>query len=1130
MEPATGLLHYIGRADFQVKINGQRIELGEIEACITSAPLQDGVRVEQVVVMKRALEGMGTGMVDRLLGYVTLSGTWPGEGGQGGVEVQVRHDPVALSAVERIRQHCRTHLPAYMVPSHLLPVNTFPLSLNGKVQRSALPQPEAAEVAGTRGGRTACTETCTETELRVVDVWREVLGLAADWPVLVEAEFVAVGGNSLQQIRLAASLSRAFARPVPVAELLRRQTIAEQAAWMDAQLHTGAGHTTAQPPDWAPAGLTCSVASAAQQRFYLEEQRTRTAEVSMYAVLMGPFLVACLGSVDETLRRVEAVCLELVERHPVLRTALFVDEQSGTLQQRVLSMDEWRQVSGERGDVVTPCRVTEALPAVLRAELCRPLDLDAGSVLRVRCSPVRRGADGGWTLRLWLCSSHCAVDGWSSGVVERDVRTLLDGVQCTPPTSVLRWQPTDWAQYEAKHVLVGEEADTARVWWRERARQVQPGYRASLPQLGGPGLTGRSSRAQVVQLPPRVVRHVDELRQSPAVRSACAGVQPTRFIAYLALTQLWLGQLTGQLSGAALVVHDSGRSRHPMLADMVCCTVNTVVLPYTVSTADTFVELIGQVHRQWGDTLQHVHTPITHVVADTPALDLTGMPSFNFLELEHLARKNERSDDESDEWWDETAEDEKAGDETAEDEQVKRSAVSTLDIEFRLTTPLASASGRESELPQVELSLSAQDASAHVSVESLVRVVEQVIGQPEAGVSSHSLLPSATVERLVERREQAEQAASRAAQLPSIVQSFLRSARSQPSRPAVLFGPRVVSYGELLHAGLRVAARLRLCMASRPIRSSSGEVPMPNIVCVSIERSVELIVAMIAIQLAGLVYCPVHVSLPTARKAELYTQTECSVVLTLSKHSDDVTAALSTVQLHHSVTSVCVDALLSSAEQQLPLADELSDLPADLHQLERPAYAIFTSGTTGKPKAAVISHQALATFTSAMQELCMVQPGSVVLQVSEVTFDVSILDVYTSLGCECTISLLAPIGLMDPAHVLDTIAEHRVTFAFFVPSVLRLLVQQCEAEQRWPQLASFRGCSIGGEAFDVQLARRVDACFRTSSTGTAMGRQRPPCSPPSTAEDAELQSDSQVQTVPIGRALPRLLSWWWSIL
>jgi acyl-coenzyme A synthetase/AMP-(fatty) acid ligase len=69
-------------------------------------------------------------------------------------------------------------------------------------------------------------------------------------------------------------------------------------------------------------------------------------------------------------------------------------------------------------------------------------------------------------------------------------------------------------------------------------------------------------------------------------------------------------------------------------------------------------------------------------------------------------------------------------------------------------------------------------------------------------------------------------------------------------------------------------------MASRPLVDSSAlaesrEVRPGNIVCVSIERSVELIVAMIAIQLAGAVYCPVHVSLPTARKAELYTQTEC---------------------------------------------------------------------------------------------------------------------------------------------------------------------------------------------------------------------------------------------------------------
>ena len=71
-------------------------------------------------------------------------------------------------------------------------------------------------------------------------------------------------------------------------------------------------------------------------------------------------------------------------------------------------------------------------------------------------------------VQLALCTRW--VERW---IVERDVRCLLQGQTLTPPTCAPRYQPTDWAQYEAKHVLVGEAADTARAWWRERARQVQ---------------------------------------------------------------------------------------------------------------------------------------------------------------------------------------------------------------------------------------------------------------------------------------------------------------------------------------------------------------------------------------------------------------------------------------------------------------------------------------------------------------------------------------------------------------------------------------------------------------------------------------------------------------------------------
>ena len=304
---------------------------------------------------------------------------------------------------------------------------------------------------------------------------------------------------------------------------------------------------------------------------------------------------------------------------------------------------------------------------------------------------------------------------------------------------------------------------------------MQPEYRASLPQLG-PGLTGRSSRTQHVQLPCELVRGLDSLLASSAVRSACGGGQPTRFIAYLALTQLWLCKLTGQQQGAALIVHDSGRQLHPMLSDMVCCTVNTL----RAALHGVFQPCLRPPPRpgapQWGDTLQHAATPITHVVADTPALDLQAYPSFNFLELDRTAWKDEDEDEDADE--------DEAKDE-ATDEQSERSALSTLDIEFQLTRPLAPASHEQEPGPLVSLTMTWQDSSAHVEVESLVRLLEQVTQQPDAVMEQTTLLPSHTQQQLVERREQAEHAASRAAQLPSdSACPSWRSARSTalPSR------------------------------------------------------------------------------------------------------------------------------------------------------------------------------------------------------------------------------------------------------------------------------------------------------------------------------------------------------------
>ena len=211
-------------------------------------------------------------------------------------------------------------------------------------------------------------------------------------------------------------------------------------------------------------GLQRSVASASQQRFYLEEQRTRTADASAYAVPIGPFRLACSSSseVDETLRRVEAACRALVERHAGLRTALFVDAESGALHQRVLPMAEWRAVSAERGDVPAELHVLDTRPAQVQAELRRPLDLGAGSVLRVRCVQARSEVESGaCTLTVHLVTCRTCVDGRSVGLVERDMRALLQGVALPlsdAPRAVIRFVALAAAGVHTARCTAAEDA------------------------------------------------------------------------------------------------------------------------------------------------------------------------------------------------------------------------------------------------------------------------------------------------------------------------------------------------------------------------------------------------------------------------------------------------------------------------------------------------------------------------------------------------------------------------------------------------------------------------------------------------------------------------------------------------
>jgi amino acid adenylation domain-containing protein len=192
---AEGVVEYIGRTDFQVKVRGFRIELGEIEAALAELP----------AVRECAVAALGAGEAARLVAWVV-----PAEG--------AATDPSAM------RETLRRTLPEWMVPSAIVPLEALPLSPNGKLDRRRLPQPAEAPAA-------AAWEAPAEgAEAALAEIWREVLGRER---VGRDDSFFDLGGQSLLLARVRTRIAQRLGVELPMVELFQYPTVRGMAARLE---------------------------------------------------------------------------------------------------------------------------------------------------------------------------------------------------------------------------------------------------------------------------------------------------------------------------------------------------------------------------------------------------------------------------------------------------------------------------------------------------------------------------------------------------------------------------------------------------------------------------------------------------------------------------------------------------------------------------------------------------------------------------------------------------------------------------------------------------------------------------------------------------------------------------------
>jgi NRPS condensation-like uncharacterized protein/acyl carrier protein len=408
-----GELEYLGRNDEQVKIRGYRIELGEIEAKLASYP---GIRQAVVVVRESGADGK------YLVGYY-VSGE-------------------RLEEAELL-EYLGDELPEWMVPSVLVWLERLPLTVNGKLDRQALPDHAVAVTVSDDGPR-------NETEEKLCLLFAKILGIEGQ-KVGVNDDFFRLGVDSISVLRLVAGIWSLFSKEVPLEIIFSKRSVAGIGSYI-----TDSDGSAMFPPITRVKGGMRAPLSLAQEEmitYYSPNQKTSTAD----------FILKIGGPLDVEV--LTAAFVMLVRRHEALRTIVKTGKNN-QLFQEVMSYKNWALEYRRKSDF----RDDGEIISYIRRLIDTPFDVSSEYAIRVSLIDYLNGE-----FHLILVLSKMAVDGWTVSILQRELMEIynsrLRGEKESLEKLPIRY--VDFSSWQDSY-LRGPVLEKQLNYWKEQLRDLTP--------------------------------------------------------------------------------------------------------------------------------------------------------------------------------------------------------------------------------------------------------------------------------------------------------------------------------------------------------------------------------------------------------------------------------------------------------------------------------------------------------------------------------------------------------------------------------------------------------------------------------------------------------------------------------
>ena len=834
-------------------------------------------------------------------------------------------------------------------------------------------------------------EPQSDLERALAETWQELLRVPR---VGLHDNFFELGGSSLLATQVISRVRQLFAVELPLRALFEDRTLAGLAQRIEALRATETGN--AAPPLVAAPRTEALPLSFSQHRLWLIDQLDPGSP--LYNI---PGAVRLTGPLaPELLRRSLG---EVVRRHEVLRTTFQV--ASGQAVQVITP-----EISS--GSLPLPVVDLAALSAVpreietarlKRAEALRPFDLARGPLLRATL--LRLAAEEHLVL---LTFHHIVSDAWSVDIFLREVAAIFGAWHAGRPSPLpeLPVQYADFALWQRRW-LTGEALESELAYWKHQLAGMPRILDLPSDRLR-PAVQSFRGSARRITLPPRTVA---------ALASWAAQRGGTLFMAVLGGFATLLSRYSGQRD-LAIGSGIAGRDRRE-IEGLIGFFINTLVLRADLTGDPTFESLFGRVRTAALGAYAHQSLPFERIVEElAPVRDPSHSPLFQVVFSQQSA----------------PVETLRLPGLELEPVPVV-SGTSKVDLLLSLNETAGGLSGLWEYCVDLFDGSTIDRLSAHLTI-----LLDGIAADPGGHVFDLPLLSPAESHQVA--AEWNDSQVRQPAQL-FVHEMFAEQVRRAPHALALVDGDRRMTYAELDAKAEALASRLR----------GAGVGP-EVVVALCAERTLEMVVATVAVPRTGGAYLPLDSTHPPGRLAFMITDSQSVVLLTQKK--------LASALPHTGLRVFLLDD--EASWEQVPAVSAAAAGPVKV-QPANSVYIIYTSGSTGTPKGCVITHGSLANVVHWHHAWSGEGPGHRASQAAAPAFDGTVFEIWPCLTSGGSIHVLDDDTRLSPPQLVQWMARNEINFSY-LPTAL----SEAVVSEPWPAGVKFKALHTAGD----RLRRRPD--------------------------------------------------------